>query len=111
MRAADDDRHVHFFLMARRAPGLLDLRCVGGDADQVRLEFLDEVLMGWSSMSASKTRDRVATAFRDRAQVGQPQVGSGAGVDRKSETRVDQGDADTSGKGTYPATRSSGPQG
>ena len=69
----------------RRSPGLLDLRRVGGDADQVRLELVEKLRERLIFHIGVIDAHGVPPALGDRAQVGQRQMRRCPGVDRQTE--------------------------
>jgi hypothetical protein len=84
--AQHDQTVVHVFDRTGCSPGLLDLGGVGGDADQVGLEFLYK-LGDWLALHIGVEDDNFVSALLAHgSQVGQPQVGgrpcveSGAGI-------------------------------
>ena len=72
VRPAEDDGDVHLLLDGgRRAPGLLHLGRVGGDADQVRLELVQELRQRLVFDVRVVDAHLVAAPLGHRAQIGQ----------------------------------------
>ncbi|MEZ4610939.1 MAG: hypothetical protein R2838_11975 [Caldilineaceae bacterium] len=93
MRAAEHNRAVvHFLDGTGRPPCLLDLRRVGGDAHEMGAEFLNELRHRLLFDIRVKDDHLVAARFTHRGQVGQSQVGRGAGIDGETKFWIDQYD-------------------
>ena len=90
VRSAQDDGYVHLaFDGGSRAPGLLHLRRIGGDADQVWLELVEKLRQRLIFHVGIIDAHGVSPALRDCAKVGQRQMWRRAGIDRQTEFRVD----------------------
>ena len=92
VRPADDDGHArqHLFDELCRAPGLLDLGGVGGDAHHVGAILAQEVGQGFVLDVGVVDFANVATPLGHGAQVGQSEVWRGARVNGQAKLRVDQ---------------------
>ncbi len=89
VRAAQHDRDVQLFLdSGRGAPGRIHLRRVGRDADQMGAELVQEVGQ-WLLFDVRVVNAHLIPApLRYRAQIRQPQVRGGAGINRQAEFGV-----------------------
>src|SRR5690606_27415356 len=81
---------MHRFDHLRGPAGLLYLGRVGGNPDDVRAEPLDELGHRLIFDVGIKDNDFIASSLTHSRQICQPQMGGSAGVDGKTEARIDQ---------------------